>query len=111
MPHPVGNPRRKFIKKIGAGVAAALAYPTLASGRQSATWDSLKIPAAGPNEKYWEMVKRQFAVPAESMMVNSANLCPSPYFIHDQVAHYSQLLAKDVSFQNRAFLAASEKKR
>ena len=54
-----------------------------------------------PDESYWAMVKQQFAVPEAMMMVNSANLCPSPYFVNDQVRRFQEDLARDVSFQNR----------
>lgn len=54
-----------------------------------------------PDERYWEMVKKQFAVPSNLMMVNAANLCPSPYFITEQVQALLRDLGRDVSFQFR----------
>ena len=58
-------------------------------------------PSDSSDESYWAMVKQQFAVPEAMMMVNSANLCPSPYFVNDQVRQFQEDLARDVSFQNR----------
>lgn len=48
------------------------------------------------------MVKAQFAVPAGLVMVNAANLCPSPYAVTGAQDNYSRGLEQDVSFQYRA---------
>ncbi len=60
----------------------------------------------GPyDESYWEMVKRQFVIPEGKVMINSANLCPCPHFVTEKMMQYTQLLAHDVSFQNRAIFS------
>lgn len=96
--------RRTFLKQLLTGSMATLAYPALAStgsGKSSGT-DSNTLPSGDfADEKYWEMVKKQFTVPSNLMMVNAANLCPSPYFINDEVAAIMRDLEKDVSFQFR----------
>lgn len=100
--------RRNFLKKIGAGVTATL----LAPGTRLLANDSPPHPPLpfrgkdGPlDEKYWEMVKRQFLIAPDKMIVNAANLCPSPHFIYEKVNQYTDALARDVSFQNRAVFA------
>ena len=100
--------RRNFLRKIGAGVTATL----LAPGTQLLANDSPHYPRLpfrgedGPlDEKYWEMVKRQFLIAPDKMIVNAANLCPSPHFIYEKVNQYTDALARDVSFQNRAVFA------
>lgn len=55
------------------------------------------------------MVKKQFIVPEPLMMVNAANLCPSPYFVNEQVQASLQKLEKDVSFQNREMFTSERK--
>ncbi len=97
--------RRNFLKKLSAGWAATLAYPVLGNSVAN-NHENLKInalPAYGdlPDEKYWEAIKKQFGVPANKIMVNAANLCPSPVKISDQISTSLKSLEQDVSFQNR----------
>jgi isopenicillin-N epimerase len=93
------NQRRSFLKKLSAASLAALSLPSFST---AATFYELTPPGENPDEAYWELVKRQFAVPDRLTMMNAANLCPSPYVINDQVLAYQQALARDVSFQYRA---------
>lgn len=97
----LGNKRRNFLKQLLAGTAATLAYPAL--GSVSAEKSKTPLPSLhdAADERYWEMVKKQFAVPSNRMMLNAANLCPSPYFITEQVQALLKDLGKDVSFQFR----------
>ena len=101
------NERRKFLKQLGIASFAAIPLPTIAKADFKE-----KLPATLPlpapeNEQYWEMVKRQFMVPGNLIMVNAANLCPFPYFIGEQVNNYTKELGKNVSFQYRALFADS----
>jgi selenocysteine lyase/cysteine desulfurase len=57
-----------------------------------------------PDEQYWGLIKKQFTVPENLIMINAANLCPSPYFVQDEVTSLTKALGKDVSFQYRATL-------
>jgi isopenicillin-N epimerase len=93
------NQRRSFLKKLSAASLAALSLPSFST---AATFYELTPPGENPDEAYWELVKKQFAVPDRLTMMNAANLCPSPYVINDQVLAYQQALARDVSFQYRA---------
>lgn len=95
--------RRKFLQQLGTGLATTLTLPALA-GATSAAPHSLPLLAPLEDtldEKYWEMVKQQFMVSPNLIMVNAANLCPSPHFINEQVSAETKDLATDVSFQNR----------
>ena len=62
------------------------------------------------DEQYWEMVKKQFAVPSNLIMMNAANLCPAPYLINEQVQSTLKGLSQDVSFQYRSQFAEKRKK-
>jgi selenocysteine lyase/cysteine desulfurase len=94
--------RRSFLRKLSAASLAAISLPSLSS---ATTFHDLLPAVENPDEGYWELVKRQFAVPNRLTMMNAANLCPSPYVINDQVLAYQQALARDVSFQYRAAFA------
>lgn len=94
--------RRNFLKQL---VAGSLAFPVIAqaAGRQP---NPLLLPPGDPaDERYWDMVKKQFTMPSNLMMVNAANLCPSPYSINDLITATMRDLEKDVSFQFRAKFA------
>ena len=98
--------RRKFLKLLSAGWAATMAYPVLGSAATNSKTElgstSLTPYKDLPDEQYWEKVKKQFAVPANMIMVNAANLCPSPVSVSDQILTSLKSLEKDVSFQNRS---------
>lgn len=87
--------RREFLKQLSTGSLAAFATPMLGSA------DPLPAHADVNDETYWEMVKRQFAVPDNLIMMNAANLCPPPYVVNERVTEYSTALSRDVSFQFR----------
>ena len=99
------NNRRKFIKLLSAGWAATMVYPVLGETDTAGKLElSPPIPTTFkdlPDEKYWEAIKKQFAVPADKIMVNAANLCPSPAVIGQQTLTSLKSLEQDVSFQNR----------
>ncbi len=97
--------RRKFLKQLFTGSMATLAFPALSmpsSGNELNQEFRPDLPVGSPaDERYWEMVKKQFSVPSKLTMMNAANLCPSPYFVNDLVSATLQNLSKDVSFQFR----------
>jgi selenocysteine lyase/cysteine desulfurase len=99
-----GSQRRKFLKQFVTGSIGVLALPSLSGQAAIARTpvSSLSSLPSPDDERYWEMVKRQFTVPDDLMMVNAANLCPSPYFVTEQLMQSLQQLERNVSFQDRA---------
>lgn len=100
------NHRRKFIKQLSAGALSTLALPLSASKVK----EPLPAFTHGDDENYWEMVKKQFAVPENLVMVNAANLCPGTYAVNERVIEFTKALAKDVSFQYRSRFEELRKK-
>lgn len=102
------NPnRRTFIRNIAAVTAFPLAVPAFAAVAKP---DVAPLPDTPlKDEAFWEMVKAQFAVPDDHLMMNAANLCPSPYFIHQKVNDLNEQLSKDVSFHFRSRFTESRK--
>lgn len=92
------NNRRDFLRKLFAGTAATLAAPSVVLAHSP---EPVGAPADASDEKYWEMIKRQFAIPSNLTMMNAANLCPSPYPVMQVVQQTYSDLSKDVSFQFR----------
>lgn len=96
--------RRKFVKQLLATSLTGFALPSFAAIRKSTP------PTSVADEQYWENLKKQFTVPADHIMMNAANLCPSPTIVQDKVQELTKALNKDVSFQYRALFAATRKK-
>ncbi len=59
--------RRDFLRKLMVGTTAALTLPALASGE---SFPPVEAPTDAGDERYWESIKRQFAVP--NNFLNSA---------------------------------------
>jgi isopenicillin-N epimerase len=103
--------RRSFLKQFIGGSLTALALPAWGTNEYSSQpIEALPLLKDRADEQYWEMVKKQFAVPSNLTMMNAANLCPSPYSISQQVEATLRGLGKDVSFQYRAQFAGVRKK-
>lgn len=96
--------RRKFVKQLLATSLTGFALPSFAAISKSTP------PNSVADEQYWENLKKQFTVPADHIMMNAANLCPSPTIVQDKVQELTKALNKDVSFQYRALFAATRKK-
>ena len=92
--------RRIFLSRLGTGIATFGLVPTLTGFKIP---DS-PLPIGGDvnDEKYWELVKQQFAIPEGKMMVNSANFCAPPHFVNEKISELQADLSRDVSFQNRS---------
>ncbi|MDZ4716432.1 MAG: aminotransferase class V-fold PLP-dependent enzyme [Cytophagales bacterium] len=92
--------RRNFLRKLAAGTAMTMTLPSLAIAGE-AMMVPLPVLDGEADERYWSMVKNQFAVPDQLMMLNAANLCPAPYAITQAVQTTLGELGRDVSFQSR----------
>ena len=97
----ISNDRRTFLKKLLVGTAATFTVPAFAAQNEEELHEALSSFQAPGDEAYWEMVKRQFPVPGNLIMMNAANLCPAPYAIAQSVKDTLDDLGKDVSFQFR----------
>jgi selenocysteine lyase/cysteine desulfurase len=96
--------RRKFLEQLLAASFTGLTFSSFAG-----TKETLSSPADPEDEQYWEDLKKQFAVPENLIMMNAANLCPSPGTIHERVMELTTALNKNVSFQYRTIFASLRK--
>src|SRR5437773_4902486 len=53
------------------------------------------------NESLWDLVKGQFILREGLILMNAANLCPSPIPVMETVFEYIRDEDRDASFQNR----------
>ncbi len=110
-----GPDRRRFLAQALGG-AALLSTPSLArgaTGEPGYPWTLLLrgagasggVPAGPPpsptDEPYWRQVKEQFPLAPGLVLLNAANLCPSPYQVQEAVFACTRDVDRDPSFQNR----------
>jgi isopenicillin-N epimerase len=99
--------RRRFLTTLVGGVAATAVAPA-AHGSSTLTGRSLNglrnalVGLDTADEKYWQLVKEQFPLRPGLILMNAANLCPSPYPVIDAVSRLTGDVDADASFQNRA---------
>jgi isopenicillin-N epimerase len=97
--------RRSFLKGITGTAFALPLLPELVTAELRG--ELLRSPgnlvaADTVGESFWRLVKEQFTIKPKLIMLNAANLCPSPHMVRDKVSRLTDDLDSDVSFQNRA---------
>lgn len=125
--------RRRFLSRIGGAVVASAGLPTAlgahVSGRPRPSsragpgrWPTIELPNDRPgfgtletlrrtlgsqslrDEVYWRIVRRQFPIRDDLVLMNAANLCPSPRPVQERVFELTRDVDRDASFQNRGKL-------
>lgn len=97
-----GPDRRRFLSQLLGGAAVTLATPAWLHAGET-------IPAGkgrGEDEAYWHRVKEQFSLAPGLILMNAANLCPSPYPVQETVFRHTRDVNRDASFQNRGKFGA-----
>lgn len=111
--------RRSILKGMAHGTAAGMLLPFLDFGQTESSYDLLKRSAAvldqkkaTGDEKFWKMVKDQFLIRKNLVMLNAANLCPAPAVVQKRVIELTKDVDSDPSFANRGkFSELKEKSR
>jgi isopenicillin-N epimerase len=102
-----GLPRRQFMKTILGGAAAAAVVPSAIFSENMGAFRSLKSIGIGLSagdvggEGFWKRVKENFAIRKDLIMLNAANLCPSPYPVQQRVFELTRDIDADPSSHNR----------
>lgn len=102
-----GRSRRRFMQGL-LGTAAAVSFSRFAKS----SWgypdgiETIRKAAAGMEngaepEQFWMMVKNQFPLREGLIMLNAANLCPSPYPVQRAVFNLTRSIDRDPSSHNR----------
>ncbi|MEM6843831.1 MAG: aminotransferase class V-fold PLP-dependent enzyme [Bacteroidota bacterium] len=92
----LASSRRRFLKKTLAGVSLSTLATSLPASASSGLLNSDEN-----SEMYWEQVRQQFGLRPGLILMNAANLCPSPRAVSEAVASGTQDLDFDASFHNR----------
>jgi isopenicillin-N epimerase len=99
--------RRTILKGMFQSATAAMLLPYYSLGQQVTSKESLKeavirIGEMDPgDERFWGLVKRQFSIKEELIMLNAANLCPSPISVQKKLFALTKDVDSDPSFTNR----------
>lgn len=103
--------RRRFLSQVLGGAAATIAAPRwlgASTGVEHPLLGEHGLPgaASGQEEAFWLRVKDQFSIEPGLILMNAANLCPSPYPVQQAVFNHTRDVDRDASFQNRGKFGA-----
>ncbi len=100
--------RRSVLKGLARGTAAGMFLPLLDFGQTESSYDLLKRRAAAldqtkatGDERFWSLVKDQFLIRKNLVMLNAANLCPAPAVVQQRVIELTKDVDSDPSSANR----------
>ena len=108
--------RRRFIRQVVGGVVASASLPISASAWSGRRAEGSRLladitevthglpPYQVADEDFWRLVKRAFSLKPDLILMNAANLCPSPASVQERVFELTRDIDRDASFQNRAKL-------
>lgn len=99
-----GKSRRSFLRDVARGAGAICIAPSLVAARAERHMSAAPHVSVAEtvNESYWRQVKEEFSIKPNKVLLNAANLCPSPRIVRDTVFRLTEDVDGDVSFQNRA---------
>lgn len=93
----LSSSRRLFLKRTLAG-ASLSALPFSLRAKNSLLTLAYSV---GEGEAYWRQIRQQFGLRPNLILMNAANLCPSPRAVSEAVYAGTQDLDYDASFHNR----------
>ena len=100
--------RRTILKGMFRSAAAGILLPYTTLEQQISQTESLQeaVKRIGEtetgDERFWGLVKRQFMIREGLIMLNAANLCPSPLSVQKKLFELTKDVDSDPSFTNRA---------
>ncbi len=107
----MAHSRRRFLGNLAGALVAGAAVPAgldarVSDGAGSSHETLRKLGLAlgsrpSHDEAYWRLVSDQFSVRDDLVMMNAANLCPSPRPVQQRVFELTRDVDADASFQNR----------
>jgi len=103
--------RRTILKGMFRSAAAGMLLPYAALEQQISQSESLQEAVSRMGEKepgderFWGLVKGQFMIREGLIMLNAANLCPSPLSVQKKLFELTKDVDSDPSFTNRAKFA------
>ncbi len=102
--------RRRFLGQLLGGAVATSALPYAGAAEEAEIWAGIprgerRLPSTptgeAPDEAFWSLVKKQFPLRDDLVLMNAANLCPTPYQVLEASLALGRDIDADASHQNR----------
>ena len=103
----MSNSRRFFLKSMGASAGMSALFLSGSANIALAAQD-MQTAISGAsglmtdNEDFWKAVQSEFIIEKDLIMLNAANMTPTPKVVHDTVIEHTRDMEMNCSFQNRA---------
>ena len=102
----MSNSRRNFLKQMGAGAGMSALFMSGTSTAALAAPDVHTMAAAAQgsmhdNEAFWDKIRNEFIIEDKLIMMNAANMTPTPKIVHETVIEHTLDMEMNCSFQNR----------
>lgn len=102
----MSNSRRSFLKQMGAGAGMSALFISGSNTAALAAGDVRSMASAAQttmhdNEAFWDRIRNEFIIEENLIMMNAANMTPTPKVVHDTVIEHTLDMEMDCSFQNR----------
>ncbi len=103
--------RRTILKGMVRSAAAGMLLPYTPFGQHASRTESLQEAVSrigemdSGNERFWGIVKGQFMIREGLIMLNAANLCPSPLSVQKKLFELTKDVDSDPSSTNRSKFA------
>lgn len=99
--------RRNFLKSVSATAGMSALFLSGSSNMALAAQNMRDAigSASGlmtENEDFWKAVQSEFIIEKDLIMLNAANMTPTPRIVHETVIEHTRDMEANCSFQNRA---------
>ena len=98
--------RRNFLRKVGTSAGASALFMSGSSSMALAnvtvqTMANASQGARPDDEIFWDKVREEFIIEKKLIMMNAANMTPTPKIVHETVIEHTKDMEMNCSFQNR----------
>lgn len=102
----MSNSRRSFLKQMGASAGMSALFMSGSSTVALAAGDVRSMVSAAQatmhdNEAFWDQIRKEFIIEENLIMMNAANMTPTPKVVHETVIEHTRDMEMNCSFQNR----------
>ncbi len=98
--------RRNFLRAMGSATGISALYLSGSSSLALAAQNMQQAISSAnglmtENEDFWKAVQAEFIIEKDLMMMNAANMTPTPKIVHETVIEHTRDMEMNCSFQNR----------
>ena len=104
--YTMSQTRRNFLRKVGTSAGASALFMSGSSSMALAnvtvqTMANSSQGARPDDEIFWDKVREEFIIENKLIMMNAANMTPTPKIVHETVIEHTKDMEMNCSFQNR----------